>query len=721
MTSGQGVSPARTRTPHGARARAERARPTAVQRFLNRDLSWLDFNRRVLELASDVELPLLERVKLFAIVASNLDEFFAVRLAGIERAVASGNPGRFSDGRSPVRVLSESRRVVVALQAAQDRLWLDELRPSLAAAGIQVVSVDECGPRALGSLAETFEKEIAPLLVCVPLGGRGSRGIDSLPLNVAASVYDPLVAERRVVRVVVPDCLSRLVQLELGDVLIPLEDVLLHFLGVVVGPGRIEEAASFRVTRDANLAVASDAVDVVAAVEAELRRRRVGTIVRLETRVGAPPALIGLVRDELGVNESHSYESEAFLAYRGLLELADIDRPELKSPQWDPVTDRAFPRDGGSELLAEIGRHDVLVHHPYDSFGSSVAAFVAAARDPYVNALKATVYRIGDASPTLASLARSAAERKEAAALVEIKARFDERRNIDSGCALERAGVGVSYGVPGLKVHAKLTLLTRRERGEVRRYVHIGTGNYHASNACSYEDLSLFTADKDIAADIAEVFEVIGGRTQPPVLRKLLVAPWSLRRGVLDEIGRVSRAAAAGETARIRIKVNSLTDPQLVDALYAASQVGASIDIVVRGICALRPGVMGLSEGIAVRSVLGRFLEHSRILSFRTRDRTTLWIGSADLMPRNLDRRIEVLVPVEDARLQEELEVVLKALLADTASSWDLGSDGLWRRVRPRTGRRAVSAQATLMSRARDSRRVSDGVSLRDAESRAPG
>jgi polyphosphate kinase len=662
------------------RVQPARAHSPAADRFLDRDLSWLDFNGRVLELASDGELPLLERVKLFAIAASNLDEFFAVRMARVERAL-------------------ESRRAILALRAAQDDLWLKELQPSLSAAGIRVVSVDDCGPRALRSLTERFEHQLAPWLTPVAFDPAAAPPIRSLELNLAARVYDPIAVKTRVLRVAVPESLPRLVRLDSDDVLVPLEDVLLHFLGDLVGPGTIDEAAAFRVTRDSNLTVASDAADVVAVTERELLRRRVGTIVRLETRVAAPPVLRGLLRDELGVAEGQCYESGAPLALRGLLELSEVDRPELKSPPWQPVTHRAFARGGSSNVLAEIRGHDVLVHHPYDSFDSSVAAFVATARDADVDELKATVYRIGDASPTLASLAQTAEERKKAVALVEVKARFEERRNIDSGRSLERAGVDVAFGVSGLKVHAKLTLLGRREQGAVRRYVHIGTGNYHASNACSYEDLSLFTVDEDIAADVDEVFDVISGRTDSPVFRKLLVAPWALRRGLLDEIARVTRAAAEGQTARIRIKVNSLTDPQLVDALYAASGAGAAVEIVARGICALRPGISGLSERITVRSVLGRFLEHSRILSFQTDARTTYWIGSADLMPRNFDRRIEVLVPIEDARLQGELEIVLDALLADTASSWDLGGDGSWRRVRPRSGEARVSAQETLMAR----------------------
>jgi polyphosphate kinase len=364
------------------------------------------------------------------------------------------------------------------------------------------------------------------------------------------------------------------------------------------------------------------------------------------------------------------------------------------------VTRRPFSNRRPTALLAQIRRRDILVHHPYDSFDASVGAFVAAARDPKVGALKATVYRTDDSSPTLASLVETAEEDKQAVCLVELNARFDERRNIEWSRALERAGVDVVYGAPDLKVHAKLALLLRRERGGIRRYAHIGTGNYHSSNASNYEDLGLFTADHEVAADVAEVFNAITARLQPTVFRKLLVGPWFLREGVLHEIGRVANAAEIGETARIRLKVNALVDPEVVDALYAASSAGATVEIVARGMCVLRPGVPELSDRITVRSVLGRFLEHSRILSFQVGDRTSTWIGSADLMPRNLDRRVEVLVPIEDAQLRADISAVLEALLLDTRFSWELDADGRWTRTPAIPGAKRISAQELLMSRA---------------------
>ncbi len=673
---------------------------TTGDRFLNRDLSWLDFNTRVLELASDDEVPLLERVKLFAIVASNLDEFFAVRIARLEQAVAAGSPRRSPDGRTALRTLVDAQHLIVALLAAQDRLWLDELRPALAAERIRVASLETRGARELRSLRKRFRREIEPTLSPTVLDAETACDVPSLALNVAALVYDAKAGERRVVRVGVPGSLPRFVELRKDAALVPLEDVILRFLPAVVGAGTIEAAGVFRITRDANLPIVRDDLDGVDAVEAALLHRPFGDVVRLETAAGVAPALVAALRTSLGLDATVCYESDAPLALCGLLELAVADRPELKSAAWHPVTHGAFAGGDSGALLAEIRRRDVLVHHPYDSFDSSVQAFVSAAGDPWVAGLKATVYRTGDASPTLASLVQAASVGKGAEAFVEVRARFDERRNIDSGRALEEAGVDVVYGVPHVKVHAKLTLLERRERDGVRRYVHIGTGNYHASNAYSYEDLSLFTADEDIAADVADVFDVLTGRASVPVFRKLLVGPWYLRGGILDEIERVTRAAVAAQAARIRIKVNSLADPQIVDALYRASQAGVTVEVVARGICTLRPGTSGVSDRIRVRSVLGRFLEHSRILAFETDERSTTWIGSADLMPRNLDHRIEVLVPVEDDRLQFQVHGIFDALLADTASSWDLDENGAWRRARPDGGVPATSAQQTLMTRA---------------------
>ena len=655
----------------------------------------------MLALAGDAELPLLERVRLCAIFSSNLDEFVAVRLAGIRRQIESRINRRFADGRTPSQTLRGARARIVELQSAQDGLWLEDLQPALAAEGILVGGVEECRPRELRALAKRFDREIQPLLTPIAVGVAAPFPyVTSLALNIGLLVRDMKTGEQRFIRVNVPDDLPRFVPVGERGVHVPLEEVILHFLPALGGGVEILSDTTFRVTRDADLWLTPDADDLVEAVETQLDQRRFGDVVRVEVAGGASQELVDTIARELRIEADRVYATDAPLGLTALMELTAIDRPDLKDKPWLAATRRPFVNRSAADLLARIRRRDILVHHPYDSFDTSVEAFVAAARDSKVAALKGTVYRTGDLSATLTSLVETAEEGKQAVCLVELKARFDERRNIEWSRALERAGVDVVYGVPDLKVHAKLTLLVRRERNGVRRYVHIGTGNYHASHATSYEDLGLFTADEDIAADVAEVFNAVTGITRPAVFRKLLVGPWFLRDGILNEIDRVVRASRAGEVGRIRIKVNSLVDPEVIDALYAASSAGVTVEIIARGICMLRPGVSGLSERITVRSVLGRFLEHSRILSFQTNDRTTTWIGSADLMPRNLDRRVEVLVPVEDSRLRSDLAEVLDALLADTRFSWDLDAGGNWHRTEPKGRAKPVSAQEVLMTRA---------------------
>jgi polyphosphate kinase len=674
--------------------------PVADRRYFNRDISWLDFNRRVLELASD-DVPLLERVKLFAIVASNLDEFFAVRMATLERMVAAGNSRPFPDGRTPAQTRSDSRRTIVALQAAQDQLWLKDLLPALATERIRVASVEDlCRAHQFPRLARRFERQIEPLLTPIALGPSASRPrLRSCALYVGALVAGGRGVPRRLVQVNVPEGVPRFLEVCPG-VWVTREDVIFCFLSRILGSRRIKAATVFRVTRDADLPIASDAENLVDAVDTALRQRDLGAVVRLETDADADPELVATLKREIGVTEDKLYKSRAPLGLRDMFELSDLDRPDLKNAPWSPVTPPAFADTGPRALLARMRRRAVLVHHPYQSFDSSVVAFTSAARDADVAALKATVYRTGDSSAVLSSLVDTAAEGKQAAAFVEVTARFDERRNVSWVRQLAGAGVDVVYGVPNLKVHAKLALLVRHESGGARRYAHIGTGNYHASNAGSYEDLSLFTADEDIAADVADVFNALTGHARPTRFRKLLVGPWFLRDGLLAEIERVARASAAGQEARIQIKVNSLVDPQIIDGLYAASQAGASVDVITRGICALRPGVRGSSDRITVRSVLGRFLEHSRIFSFETEDQRSVWIGSADLMPRNLDHRVEVLAPVEDPELQAQIDAIFHALLQDTRFSWELDSGGAWRRTHPGAGANPVSAQELLMTRA---------------------
>lgn len=670
----------------------------APARFANRELSWLDFNERVLELAADVRLPLLERVKFCAILSTNLDEFFEIRVAGLLGQLASGVARPSPDGRPPANTLAEVQQRVLELQARQSALWNSELKPALAEQRIVVVTPDSLSERELRMLAKRFEREILPVLTPLAVGAASPFPyIPSLSLNLAVFARDEASGERRFARVNVPETLPRFLRLGKNGSFVSLEDAIAHFLPRLFSGVDVEEHAVFRVTRNADFMVSDEADDLLEAVEEELRRRRFGDVVRIEVECGASGSLIRTIERGVGAAAEQIYRIEAPLGLGALHQLARLDRPELRDTPWRPVTERRLADRSPAKLLDGIRRHDVLAHHPYDSFSTSVEAFVRAAADPDVVALKTTVYRTGDQSPIVDALIEAAEDGKQAVCLVELKARFDERRNIEWSRALERAGVNVVHGLPGLKTHAKLSLLVRNERDGPRRYVHVGTGNYHAGNACTYEDLSLFTADEAIAKDVADLFNYVTGFSRPPIFRRLLVGPGSLRMGLVDEIQRVARAAERGERARIRIKVNALVDETVIDELYAASEAGAEIDIVTRGICCLKPGIPGLSKGIRVRSVLGRFLEHSRVYAFQAGEQTSYWLGSADAMPRNLDRRIEVLVPVDDLRIRRRLNDVFDALLADNLQSWTLTADGHWLRTEPAAGERPLAAQSALM------------------------
>ena len=474
----------------------------------------------------------------------------------------------------------------------------------------------------------------------------------------------------------------------------------------------ISERVLFRVTRDADFEVSDDADDLLEAVESELRRRRFGDVVRVEVSASASSGMLDRLREGLDVRDDQIYEIEGLLDLADLMQLTRLDRPDLKPEPWVPITQPRLARvkDAG-RLFDEIRRGDLLVHQPYESFRTSFEAFVAAAADdPDVIAMKTAVYRTSDDSTLVSALIDCAEDGKQAVCLVELKARFDERRNIEWSRELEQAGVHVVHGFPDMKIHAKMTLVVRREAGGLRRYVHIGTGNYHASTARLYEDVGIFTADEEIAADVADVFNYVTGFGRPQRFRKLLVAPFEMRTRLIEEIRKVAAAAKAGETARIRLKLNNLVDPTIIDELYAASTAGATVEICARSICMIRPGVEGLSENVSVRSILGRFLEHSRIYSFEAGDSTSIFIGSADMMPRNLDRRVEVLVPVESARSRQELQAVLGSVFADDVHAWLLASDGSWSRVEPEKGGKRVDHQAAMMRRAQvRARRQTDG------------
>jgi len=658
---------------------------TVPHRILNRELSWLEFNARVLELAADESQPLLERVKFSAIFSANLDEFFMVRVAGLAGQLGTGVAIRSPDGSTPRDALAAIRQRVVELVSSQSQLWARGLRPALAEVGIRVARVSELDRAEREELGERFEDEIYPVLTPLGVGpGQPFPYISGLSLSVGVFVRDPDSGDERFARVKVPETLPRFLQL--GDgVYVPLEATIAHHLPRLFPQMEISECAVFRVTRNADFEVSDEADDLLEAVELQLRQRRFGDAVRLEVSDSMSDRMVGRIMEGVGVSDADVYRLQGLLDLADLTEIAGIDRPDLKDEAWVPRTPAAFMRARDTaDVFSAIARDEILVHHPYDSFGATFEAFVrGAATDDAVTAMKTTVYRTSDESSLVPALVDAAELGKQSVCLVELKARFDERRNIEWSRALERAGVHVVYGFANLKIHAKMTLVVRQEDGRLRRYVHLGTGNYHALTARSYEDLGLFTADEEVAADVADLFNHITGFGRPVRFRKLLVAPFGLREGLIHQIDSAAAAAKAGKQARVRMKVNALTDPKIISALYSASQAGAEIEIVARSICALSPGVEGLSESIRVRSVLGRFLEHSRVYTFQAGKKTTTYIGSADLMPRNLDHRLEILVPVESAFLQQHLSGVFDVLLADNAQAWDLREDGTWRRARP--------------------------------------
>ncbi len=684
-----------------------------VSRLLNRELSWLDFNARVLELAADTAIPLLERVKFCAIFSSNLDEFFMVRVAGLLRQSSSSLTMRSPDGLAPKDALAGIRERALELTRRQSALWTDELKPALAAQGIVLGDVDDCSDDELTELAALFDRELYPVLTPLAVGpGQPFPYISGLSLSIGLFVRDPDSGEERFARVKVPEGLPRYVPIGRRPLLLTLEDVIGHFLPWLFPGMEIGERVVFRVTRDADFEVSDDADDLLEAVESEVRRRRFGDVTRLEISETVSRPMRERLEEGLDITAEQIYPVHGRLDLSEVMQIAAIDRPDLKDEPWVPVTQaRLSPTGGRRDLLAEIRRGDLLVHLPYDSFTTSVEAFVRqAVKDPDVIGMKTTVYRTSDDSPTVPALIEAAEDGKQSVCLVELKARFDERRNIEWSRALEQAGVHVVYGFANTKIHAKTTLVIRREGETMRRYVHVGTGNYHASTARLYEDFGLFTADEEICADIADLFNHLTGFGRPQRFRRILAAPFNLRSRLIEEIRAVGAAAAAGKQAWIRIKCNALNDEAIIEELYGASREGARIDIVVRGICCLRPGVPGMSESIHVRSILGRFLEHSRVYDFSIDGEAKTFIGSADLMPRNLEHRIEVVVPVLDPKLRQDIHAVLDILLEDDSYAWVLGSDGEWIRTTPRKAGRPKIAQQALMRRARLRRRPRNGV-----------
>jgi len=662
-----------------------------VPRYLNRELSWIDFNERVLALAEDERIPLLERAKFLAIFAQNLDEFFQVRVAGLKDQVAAGLTATSPDGLTPARQLAEIRqRLNVAVPRLQSD-FLERVAPALAEAGIKLSSWNELDEDDEKFLVEAFEDRIFPVLTPLAVDpGHPFPYISSLSLNLAVVVRDPVLNEQRFARVKVPDILPRFVVLPDGERFIPLEQVIAAHLDQLFPGMAIEQHHAFRVTRNADLTVEEEeADDLLAAVEIELRRRRFGRAVRLELDAGTSPEVRNLLQRELDVEDDDVYVHVAPLDLGGLWAVHGLDRPDLKDPPYTRVTPArlGLDEDERADIFGAARRGDLLLHHPYESFRTSVEEFVRqAAVDPGVLAIKITLYRTASDSPIIRHLIRAAERGKQVAAIVEIKARFDESANVEWAKALETAGVHVAYGLVGLKVHSKSLLVVRDEPDGLRRYCHLGTGNYNSKTARLYEDLGLITADPEVGSDLTQLFNELTGYGRNVTYRKLMVAPRGLRAGMTELIRR--EAEAGPGRGRIIMKMNSLVDAAIIDELYAASQAGVEVDLLVRGMCCLVPGVPGRSENIRVRSIVGRYLEHSRIYYFANgsgEGEPRYLIGSADLMPRNLDRRVETLVPVVDPELTARLWEVLEVELADDVLAWHLHPDGRWERV-PRGG-----------------------------------
>ncbi|MDQ2660736.1 MAG: RNA degradosome polyphosphate kinase [Actinomycetota bacterium] len=669
----------------------ENAPELVAERYLDRELSWLAFNQRVLELAEDPRIPVLERANFLAIFASNLDEFFMVRVAGLKRRIATGLAIPTNVGRSPIDVLSDISRTAKELQERHARAYRELVGPALAEAGIRIVAWDDLGDREVEHLHGYFSSQIFPVLM--PLAVDPAHPfpyISGLSLNLSVRVRNSRTGRQEFARVKVPQMLHRFVRVDPDETIenaryIALEELIANHLGDLFPGMEIVEHHVFRVTRNEDVEVEEDETEnLLQALERELLRRRFGPPIRLEITDDMDDVTLGLLSRELDIPEQGIYRLSGPLDLGGLFDLVRLDRPELHYPTHVPTTARQLlPGEPNqkADIFAAVSKQDVLLHHPYESFATSVQAFLEqAAADPDVLAIKQTLYRTSGDSPIVEALIDAAESGKQVLALVEIKARFDEQANITWARKLEKAGVHVVYGLVGLKTHCKLALVIRQEKGGLRHYSHIGTGNYNPKTSRIYEDLGLLTADDQVGKDLTRLFNELSGYAIEKKFKRLLVAPLHLRKGLLKLIATEVRNAEEGRASGIRIKVNAMVDEAIIDALYRASNAGVPVDVWVRGICSLRPGIPGLSENIRVRSILGRYLEHSRIFSFQNDGNPQVYIGSADMMHRNLDRRIEALVRLVDPDHLAEIGSLFDQAMAETTSSWWLDGDGVWTR-----------------------------------------
>ncbi len=678
----------------------------------NRELAWLDFNWRVLHEALDERTPLLERVRFLAITANNLDEFFRKRVGGLKRQQAAGLANLQLQGWTPDVQLQWIAKSVQPMLEAQSRCLVEELLPALAEHGVRIFDYDELTAQQQARLRHYYEQEVSPILTPLAVDpGHPFPFISNQSLSLGVMLFDPVSGESRFARVKVPTNRPRWVPLENPQHFVPLEQVIIHNLDTLFRGLELVSAHPFRVTRNADIERnEEEAEDLLDLISEELRERRFAPVVRLEVAASMPESMLEMLRSELDLDPGDVYPVRSYLGLDDLFSLADLNLPQLKEEPWMPVAAVRFAgvdsKARPSEIFAVIRYGDLLVHHPYTSFAGSTQQFIeAAARDPQVLAIKQTIYRTSADSPIVGSLIQAAERGKQVAVLVEVKARFDEERNIQVARVLENAGCHVAYGLVGLKTHSKLSLIVRQEEDGLRAYVHIGTGNYNAKTATLYTDLGLFSANPDLAADVMDLFNFLTGYSRQTVYRKLLVAPVNMRQQFLELIDNEITQALKGVPAQIIAKMNALEDPAIVRKLYEASQAGVSIDLIVRGNCRVRPGIRGVSENIRVISIIGRFLEHSRIYYFANAGNPRYFIGSADWMQRNLSSRVEAITPIENPHLQEQLELILRYSLADHRQAWEMLPDGRYRQRRAAPTERRIEVahgvQAALMALAR--------------------
>lgn len=667
----------------------------------NRELSWLAFNARVLQLSSDTEVPLLEQIRFLAIFSSNLDEFFQVRVSGLRDQQAAGISTPASDGRLPAEQLALVRDIVTDLVAEQERVLVHKIMPALREQGIELSAWHELDNDDQAELSERFRNRIFPVLTPLAVDpGHPFPYVSDLSLNLAVVVRDPRDERELFARVKVPNTLPRWLQIADTDRFVPIEEVIAAHLDQLFPGMEVQEHHAFRVTRNADLSDALDeADDLLSAVEYELRRRRFGRATRLEVDASMTDEVLDLLIGEFDLDPSAVYVARTPLDPTSFNEIADIERPALRWPEWKGVVDpRLQPDDEPVDIFAEIRAGDVLVQHPYESFSRSVVEFIhQAANDPDVLAIKITLYRTASSSPIVDACIKAAEQGKQVAVLVELKARFDEAANIGWARRLEQAGVHVAYGLLGLKIHTKIAMAVREEPDGIRRYCHIGTGNYNHRTARIYEDIGILTADPEIGADVADLFNHLTGYGREIRYSKLLVAPDQLRPS-LEAL--IDNEIASGR-GRMILKMNSLVDVRMTEKLYEASQAGVDIDLIIRGQCSLKPGIPGLSDRIRVRSIIGRYLEHSRVYHFANGDgpgEPVTYIGSADLMSRNLNRRVEALVRLDDPRTQQRVREILDVVLNDDRLAWTLAGDGVWTK---RRGPAAIDTHARLQQLAR--------------------